>query len=562
MLVPLAILVLPLTVFMIDRAAAADEVPRNISVAGVELGGLSRDDAVAALRSHESQLAGTPAVFIVNGTRYQLDPKRVGLALDEEAIVDRAMAMRDGSGVVGNLRAWLEGFTEPIQLDPGLTLDADALDEQLSIWESDAIPDPAFPGGVEISEGEVVPLYPRTGQALDHERAAELVSATLIQLDRPETELPVVPSTPGLTDFDIDEAAEEVRRIIDEPVTLRSTDSGFLITFETFQLEEAVRVVVEDRPASIDVVLDDQYIGALLVPHRSEFEIQPVAAAYNIDMETDEIKIIPGRSGTLMDLPGVVASLHAAALGSGIGPFPVLPGEDPEFTTEAAQAFFADIGFVSEFTTGHPCCQPRVTNIHLIADAVDGTIILPGTDFSLNEHVGQRTMAKGYLEDCAIVGGDVVCEGSSANVGGGVSQFATTFYNAIFFGCYEVIEHQPHSVYFNRYPEGREATLGYPKPDVIFRNNTDTPVIVKTHYTDRELTVKFYGNNGGKECLAETSERTDIVQFEKELVADEPEEGEEPLMPGETEVVQEGRNGFTVTVTRIIRMPDGSILRE
>lgn len=565
-LVPLAILVLPLTVYAIDWAAAADEVPRNISVAGVELGGLSREDAVTAMRAHESLLADTPAVFVVNGKRYQLDPKRVGLALDEEAIVDQAMAMRHGNGLVGRLRAWLEGFTEPIQMDPGLTLDPEAVDEQLLIWETDAIPNPAFPGGVEVSEGEVIPQYPRAGQTLDHERATELVFATLIQLDRPETELPVVTSTPGLSEADIDGAVDEVRRIIDEPVTLRSTDSGFLMTFETFQLEEAIRVVVDDRPPSIDVVLDDQYIGALLVPHRAEFEIQAVDAAYNIDLETDEIEIIPGRSGTLMDLPGVVASLHAAALGSGFGPFPVLEGAQPEFTTEAAEAFFADIGFVSEFTTGHPCCENRVTNIHLIADAVDGVIILPGTDFSLNEHVGERTVAKGYLEDCAIVGGEVICEGSSANVGGGVSQFATTFFNAIFFGCYEIIEHQPHSLYFNRYPEGREATLGYPKPDVIFRNNTDTPVIVKTHYTDREITVTFYGNKAGKECTDETSERTNIVEFEKVFVADEPEEGEEadwePLRPGESEVVQEGRNGFAVTVTRIVRLPDGAILRE
>jgi vancomycin resistance protein YoaR len=507
-----------------------------------------------------------PAVFVVNGKRYQLDPRRVGLRMDEEGLVDKAMAMRRAEGIVDRFREWVWGFTDPIDMDPELALDAQAVDQELDAWESDAIPNPAFSGGVEIVDHEVMPQYPRAGQALDRERAAELVYATLTQVDRPDTELPVVAATPSLTDADVDAAVDEVRRIIDEPVTLRSADSGFLITFERFHLEEAVKVVVEDRPPSISVVLDDQYIGALLVPNRSEFEIQPVDASYNIDLETDEIRIIPGRSGTLMDLPGVVAALHSAALGSGFGPFPVLEGAQPEFTTEAAQAFFADIGYVSEFSTPHPCCQPRVTNIHLIADAVDGVIVLPGADFSLNEHVGQRTAAKGYLEDCAIVGFEVVCEGSSANIGGGVSQFATTFFNALFFGCYEIIEHQPHSLYFNRYPMGREATLGYPKPDVIFRNNTDTPVIIKTKYTDGEITVKLYGNLEGKECTDETSERTNIVEFESVLVADAPEEGEEddwePLKPGEHEVVQEGKNGFTVTVTRIVRLADGTIIRE
>ncbi len=74
-------------------------------------------------------------------------------------------------------------------------------------------------------------------------------------------------------------------------------------------------------------------------------------------------------------------------------------------------------------------------------------------------------------------------------VGGGVSQFATTFYNAIFFGCYEIVEHTPHSFYFSRYPEGREATISWPSPDVVFRNDSDALILIKSYASDNQCLV-------------------------------------------------------------------------
>jgi hypothetical protein len=160
---------------------------------------------------------------------------------------------------------------------------------------------------------------------------------------------------------------------------------------------------------------------------------------------------------------------------------------------------------VSQFTTYHPCCQSRVTNIHLIADAVDGAVVQPGETFSLNAHVGPRTADKGYVEAGAIIGGEIVTEGHPANIGGGTSQFATTLYNAIFYGGYEDVYHKPHSLYFSRYPVGIEATLGYPGPDVVFRNDTVSPVRIDTSYTSTSVTVRFIGNNEGRVVTASTS---------------------------------------------------------
>ena len=206
------------------------------------------------------------------------------------------------------------------------------------------------------------------------------------------------------------------------------------------------------------------------------------------------------------------------------GSFGTLPGGDPEPPR--------DVFLVSSFTTYHPCCEARVTNIHLMADAVDGAVVLPGETFSINERVGERTEEKGYVRAGAIIGGVVYCCDKQANIGGGTSQFATTFYNAVFFGGYEDVSHRPHSLYFSRYPMGREATMGYPSPDVVFRNDTLTPVTIRTRYTGTSITVEFYGNNEGRVVSTETIGRAT------------------------------GRDGGRVTVKRYVTYPNGVTTTE
>jgi len=205
---------------------------------------------------------------------------------------------------------------------------------------------------------------------------------------------------------------------------------------------------------------------------------------------------------------------------------------------------------VSGFSTEYPPGQARVTNIHLMADAVDGAIVWPGEEFSLNQYVGERTEAGGYVLAPMILGGELV-----DSFGGGVSQFATTFYNAVFFGCYEDISHKPHSYYFTRYPEGREATISWPEPDLVFRNDSDALIIIKTQYTSTSITVEFYGNNGGRVCDAEKSDRYGYTDPDEVYEAD-------PELTPEDEIVDDGSSGWAVDVTRIITYPDGSQERQ
>ncbi len=547
-----AILLIPVFAYAFDNIRSGGEVARNVSAAGIDLGGLGEDDALAALREYESQLARTPAVFTVNDRDFVLDPTDIGLDIDEVAIVANAMEQRRDNGFISGFFAWFGSFGDQIELDVPVTLDEELLDEVLKAWEQEAIALPAYEGGIILQDTRILPDYPRPGEGIDRDDAQQIVLASLQTIDRKTTVLQTRQIEPELTNADIDAVALEAARWIDAPVTLAATDPEFSITFTREQLADAlVADVRSNSGAQIELSFDADKITPLVTPFRSEIEQPPRDAEYLINEETTEVTLLPSRSATLLDIDLVVAALsEAAAASSNSGEFPFGEGVQAEFTTAMAEAM-GDIEFVSEFTTSHPAGQARVTNIHLFADAVDGAVVLPGEEFSLNEHVGRRTAEKGYVPATMISAGELIDD-----VGGGVSQFATTFYNAVFYGCYEDVTHKPHSYYFSRYPEVNEATISWPEPNLIFKNNTDTVVIIKTKYTSTDITVQFYGNNGGCEAERQLGSRYNYTDPQEEYVANP------DLNPDDEKVTQNGWGGFTNTVKRVMTWPDGTVVEE
>jgi vancomycin resistance protein YoaR len=551
-IVPLAIALMPIGIYLVDRQTSSDEIARNVTVSGVAVGGMNRADATLTVEAYENRLRTDTGVFSVNGQTFKLSPISISLDTDVTSAVDAAFLVRRDEGPVANFRSWIASFSEPEDVVLDVVFDDDAIMDQISTWEEESIPNPAYNGSVAVIDGLVVREYPKAGQSLDHVAAFDQITTEMSTLDKSGPTLEVIDSVPTLTPEVVDEAADEMSLMIDTAITMVSPDVGFRMTFRSEQLASAVRSDISADGLALINSFDEERVLEILDPRRSEYEIQPADAKFDINLETDEFTIVPGRNGTLLDAPTLLINMKTAALGSGTGAFPLLIGQEPSFTTEDAEAF-TTLGPLAGFTTDHPAGQPRVTNIQKMADTVNGAIVLPGEEWSINDHVGQRTEEKGYVAAPAIINGAPYCCDHPANIGGGVSQFGTTLYNAVFYSCLADLDHKPHSLYFTRYPMGREATLGFPDPDVRFGNNTEFPIVIATGYTDTSITVKMYGDNGGLTCTDVTHDMEDVVEHEEELVADE----ENELMPGDREKIRSGINGFLVKVDRIVTYPDG-----
>jgi len=506
--IPLLLVVFIAAGYASDETIGTDRVSRGVTAAGMDLSRLTEDDATDVIAGYEAALNQESLVVMVEGNQLLLSPSDSGFAIDEEAVVADAMTTRRADTWFSNVTRWFSTFTSVVEIDVPTTVDEEALAIILDTWTETVLDTPAYEGAVKIADGEAVPEYPQAGLRIDVPAAISLIATQMALADRAPVVLPLIPIEPQILDSDVDEAVHLATTLIGTPVVLRSATQPGTIVFTSAGLATALHSeLVYNSPASLEVSLDEDTLREIASRSATVFVVPPVDATFTFDEETRELSVVPSVVGKQVDLDRIPEIVVAAALGSGRGTIPMTDGEEAELTTAQAEEM-GPLGEVSTFTTRHPCCQSRVTNIQLLADEIGGAVVLPGDEFSVNDRAGQRTLAEGYVKAGAIINGRVQCCDSSINIGGGTSQFATTFYNAVFFGCYEDVFHQPHSLYFSRYPFVREATLGFPAPDVKFRNDSDAIVYIHTEYTSGSITVTLYGNNGGRTCTSERSGNT------------------------------------------------------
>ncbi|MGI8775755.1 MAG: VanW family protein [Actinomycetota bacterium] len=512
----------------------------NVRVVTSDLGTLSEEEARAALEDLEGSIAQAELTIVREETgrsptrRFVTTREELGYQLDVDATLVAAAQRGRQTNPAAALADHVMATFGTIDVDPVHGFDRASARRWLEIAAGE-LSDPAFPGGFEAEGTDISPLYPEPGTEV---QPAELRRAVRQALDRPSAARIAVTAAdvePPTNESDVDRLVRRVRRAVSAPVELTRSDSSLSFAPEDIAGLLEARVTGEE----LELFVPKKSLRRFVKDDIDELETEPQDASFQL--RGDTVQVVPSRKGFSFSPKAAARQLVKVATTAGERTAELAGDEiEPDFSTKDAKGLNITEQ-VSSFTTYHPCCEPRVENIHRIADLVDGVVVKPGESFSINDHVGPRTTAKGFVAAPAIRDGEIVQE-----VGGGISQFATTFFNAIFFGGYDFLEYQAHSYYYDRYPRGREATVSTPAPDLAFRNDSDAGIYIDTSYTDTSISVAFYG-------------RTDA---NIEAVMGEPFDQEPPteqcrrndsLNKGEDRVVQQGNTGFQVIVKRLFR---------
>lgn len=564
------VVVLVLFAYTATRIASRGEVMGHVEVAETDLGGLPVDTALGTMVQVEESFNARTGIFLIEGATVQLAPPEVGLEIDEDATVGTAMNIGRSGNPFGEFWWWLShiGATHTIALSG--TVDPALVDQVLTGWEETVIAQPAQPGAIVLIEGVPQAEYPATGTGIERGQATAEILKVFLDVTPQVGELETRVIEPALTAAQVDEALAIAQQLLSAPVVL--VHNGTSLTVDSGELKKAfVADTIVESPARIELSFSATVLDEFLAPIRSDFELQPVNAEFKI--EGDGISIIPGSNGTEIDSEETARRIYDAGLSeTRQGELPLVEGAEPDVTTEYLQGLNVN-HLVSQFTTYYDCCAARVTNIHQIAKDVDLTLVLPGETFSLNGHVGPRTEAGGYVPAGTIVAGEI-----EDTVGGGVSQFTTTLYNAVFWGGYQDVEHKAHSYYFDRYPEGVEATLNWRTPDLKFKNNRDHAVLIDTRVSDTSITIRFFGDNDGRTLKGEQSGGRSKVWVDKTggpnarhvkgTVSDrfaitQPSppryEANPEIPPNKPKQTQQETDGWSVTVTRRILVNDQQV---
>ena len=446
---------------------AGDKVPRGTTVAGVDVGGRTPDDAEAALRAGLADRVDRPVTVSVDGEQSTVDPAQAGLSVDYAASVADAGGERSWRP----RRLW-DYWTGGDDRDAVVTVDDQAFGAALDDLAED-VGTPPVDGDVRFRAGKVVVTDPTSGEELDREAAEAGITAAYTAEEPADVELTLTTAQPDIDATDLQKALDSFANpAMSAPVTLVFGDSPVRLDPRRFGK------VLGMRAEGGELVPDlDEKGLTRLVDAGISGDGAPVDAT--VELVDGKPKVVPAKPGVTYEPSDVSdAFLELVTRPSGEREMKVdSTVAEPDFTTKDAKALKIRER-VSTFTTYYPYAEYRNINIGRAAELIDGTVLKPDDVFSLNGIVGERTRENGFSE------GFIISDGIfKEDLGGGVSQMATTTFNAMFFAGLKDIEHKPHSFYIDRYPVGREATVAWGAVDLRFQNDTPYGVLIHAHVT-------------------------------------------------------------------------------
>jgi hypothetical protein len=501
-----AVLLAFLAGWLIDDKLLGGDVPRNRSVAGVDIGKLDLDEA--ATRLSEADLTGRAIGLSFEGEVLTTTGTELGVT----AVVDEALAdASDRPFLLVQPFSWIGSLAGGPDYDVGYEIDSAAVGSFLAT-EGNAFFDLDFGRPqIELVDGEFVEVDAVSTPVVD----IAALEGLILEAMQSSEELPTIEIPIG-GESAVDRGAAA---LIAEATEL-TEDGLFVVITGSLRRrhipEAALRswVVFGGTADSPTIELDEPLVQSTLETLFIDFAESGVEPTFWVD-ENDQVFIrgnTPGSVCCTLDSPERILT----AMRDGANEVQLSPREDPDARGVAWAESLGIVEVVGEFTTNYVAGQSRTQNIQRIAELTQGAIIEPGGEFSINDFVGRRTTEKGFVSAGVIQNGVF-----KTSVGGGISQYATTLFNAAFFAGLDYGEYQAHSIYIDRYPYGREATVNWTNPDLEIINNTPYGILIWPTTDNDSITVKLYSTKWvegeqtgqserreGVSCTRVTTERT------------------------------------------------------
>ena len=519
--------------YLVELNRTAGQIDRGTSIAGIQVGALTPAEATERLTRELAPRFAAPLTLEAHSEKITLDPAGAGLSADIEAAV-AAAGLRSSA-------PWdrLMSFHRSVEVPLAVTVDEAALRAWVAGVAERTDVEPVE-GQVARRGVEVVVVDPVVGRHLRQDEAVTAIAtawrtgdaATLNGLDLPTTTEPVRVSAKALA-----AAKVEAETLLRGDLTVKTSTGTLIVPAVTV----AKAVTIRDKDDGFAVGVDSAVLRAAIEKAATATQTTPKDAG--IALTDGRPTITPGVTGRTVDWDATEAAAGKALM-SGKRVWTVIyTTTEPEFSTADAKAYgLTEV--IGEFTTGG-FAYASGQNVKVVAEKVQGALIRPGETFSLNTFTGQRTEAEGYIPAGVIDNGVI-----GTAVGGGISQFATTLYNAAYFAGMADVTHTPHSFYISRYPLGREATVYDGLIDLAFANDYDTAVMIQTIWTESDITVRIWGT---KHVVVESETGEPFGYTAPET---------RTIPYGQSCSASSGSSGYSVVNTRIIKDLDGKVVRR
>jgi vancomycin resistance protein YoaR len=547
--------------------AYSNKIVPGVSVAGIDLSGLTREEAAQKLSQQMRYPENGKIVFQQGSQVWVASPKKLGLFLDTQTSAQAAYLVGRSGGLLEKTGDQFDAWYQGRNLPPLFVFDERIAQHFLKEIAAQ-VDVPIIEASLSVNGVDVVLKPGQVGRTLDVPAALLAVQAQLQTLTDGIIPL-VIRETPPVI-LDASAQADLARRILSAPLTITvpeavSGDPGPW-TFEP-QALAAMLVIerVEDaQGARYQVGLNSEMLRAFLNGIAPSFVRQPENARFIFNDDTRQLELIqPAVIGRGLDIDTSLEKIREVAVAGEHNAALDMEYTEPAVKDDATAESLGIRELVSSYSSYfYGSSSDRIQNIQMASARFHGLLVPPGATFSMADALGEISLDNGYAEALIILGDRTI-----KGVGGGVCQVSTTLFRTAFFGGFPIEERHPHAYRVGYYEQtagggydadlaGLDATVFVPVVDFRFTNDSASWLLMETYVNaaSRRLTWKFYSASDGRTVNWDTTGPQNVVE------PPEPSYEENPsLEQGQIKQVDWAADGADITVTRAV-LRDGQVL--
>jgi vancomycin resistance protein YoaR len=532
----------------------------GVSVAGVELSGLSPNDAALKLSQTLSFPITGKILFRVTDRIWVASPAELGMVFDPSASALAAYKFGRSGGLFGALAGQVSAGGLGADVSPILIFDQRVAYTYLQNIASQ-INQPVVEASLHLEGANVVAQPGQLGRLLNLDATLIYLGSQLQSFRDGEVPLVIQEAAPKL--LDVSSQADAARNILSQPLTItvpnyRDGDPGpWTYDIPVIANMIAVNVVENNGKAEMQVGLDLAALRLSLSELKNYVDRQPANASFIFNDKTGQIEPVQASAvGRLMDVDASITAVNDALL-RGEHTVAVVVGEQQPAIADTATG--ADLGItqlLTSYTTYfYGSSNERIQNIVAASEQFNGVLVAPGETFSMGNSLGDVSLENGFAEALIIYGGRTI-----KGVGGGVCQVSTTLFRTVFFAGFPVVERYSHAYRVSYYEKnasndidptlaGMDATVYFPLVDFKFANDTPYWILMETdvNVDARTLTWKLYSTPDGRNVTWETTGPTNVVPAPSPVFEENPE-----LKAEQIKQIDYPAQGADVNVTRTV----------
>ena len=367
--------------------------------------------------------------------------------------------------------------------------------------------DPRIDTTVAIVDGQAQVKEGHTGTLVDRSWLEGKLSDAMLSEDSPTSFVAEATNAQSrITTQQAEDMAHAINRAIGEGVRFNYEGQSWLANPAALGEWTKVEIVGDEGNWSLEPSIDASLaVPAIVSNVNAEITAEDMNVAFEVS--DSEVLVHTSGDGKIPEVNTAVSTLQdllygdkGIAWGGGSAEAPTIEVEEsdrPEVISFDDAVSMGVITVIGEYTTefsNSEGTENRNHNIKLVTDIFDNGIIgADGGIWSFNDRSGDTNEEAGFWTAGSIVNGEYV-----DSVGGGICQVATTVFNAVLEAGLDVIERHNHTLYIDSYPTGRDAAVDYPSDlDLVWDNDLESDILMKTSYTDSSVTIKLYSVHTG-----------------------------------------------------------------